>query len=104
MKPPDSPDPRGTLLMLFSVFLFAANTLLLLLRVLSPAYPIFAKIIAAVWLNERASRAALLWMFAGFAGLVAVRRALHRIRIRRGRANPARHVARRRVAMMGIPP
>lgn len=91
--------------MLVSVFLFAANTLLLLLlRVLSPAYPIFAKILAAVWLNERASRAALLWMFAGFAGLVAVRRALHRIRIRRGRANPARHVARRRVAMMGIPP
>ncbi|PAW75474.1 MAG: hypothetical protein B9S38_01485 [Verrucomicrobiia bacterium Tous-C4TDCM] len=29
MKPPDPTDPRGTLLMLLSVFLFAANTLLL---------------------------------------------------------------------------
>ncbi len=141
MKPPDPPDPRGALLMLLSVFLFAANTLLLralslhlpqadgwmallyrgaigmgmvgalygfgrgfsmrallgsklvVLRgvigafstaafylsigqlgasravVLSLTYPIFATLIAAWWLNERASRAALLWMAAGFAGL-----------------------------------
>jgi drug/metabolite transporter (DMT)-like permease len=142
MKPPDPPDPRGTLLMLLSVFLFAANTLLLramslhlpqadgwmallyrgvvgmgmvaalygfgrgfsmramlgsrlvVLRgvigafstaafylsiaqlgasravVLSLTYPIFATVIAAIWLKERASRAALAWMSAGFAGLV----------------------------------
>jgi drug/metabolite transporter (DMT)-like permease len=38
--------------------------------VLSLTYPIFATIIAAVWLKERASRSALLWMCAGFAGLV----------------------------------
>ena len=38
--------------------------------VLSLTYPIFATLIAAWWLKERASRVALLWMFAGFAGLV----------------------------------
>ena len=37
--------------------------------VLSLTYPIFATIIAAFWLKERASRVALLWMSAG-TGLV----------------------------------
>ena len=141
MKPPDAPDPRGLLLMLLSVFLFAANTLLLralslhlpaadgwtgllyrgaigmlmvaalygfgrglswkalvgsklvALRglvgafstaafyltiaelgasrsvILNLTYPIFATLIAAWWLKEEISRTALLWMFAGFAGL-----------------------------------
>ncbi|WP_193213804.1 DMT family transporter [Luteolibacter marinus] len=141
MKPPDTNDPRGFLLMLLSVFLFAANTLLLralglhfpaadgwmaalyrgivgmlmvaalygfgrglslkalvgtklvALRgivgafsiaafyltiaelgasravVLNLTYPIFGTLIAAWWLKEHVSRAALLWMFAGFAGL-----------------------------------
>jgi drug/metabolite transporter (DMT)-like permease len=142
MKPPDTHDPRGFLLMLLSVILFAANTLLLraislhlpaadgwmaalyrgtvgmlmvaalygfgrglslkalvgsklvALRgvigalsiaafyltiaelgasravVLNLTYPIFATLIAAWWLKERVSRAAVLWMAAGFAGLV----------------------------------
>ena len=141
MKPPDTTDPRGFFLMLLSVFLFAANTLLLralsihlpaadgwmaalyrgiigmflvaalygfgrglslksligsklvALRgivgalsiaafyltiaklgasravVLNLTYPIFATLIAAWWLKEHVSRAALLWMFAGLAGL-----------------------------------
>lgn len=142
MKPPDPNDPRGLALMLLSVFLFAANTLLLralslhlpaadgwmgalyrgtvgmlmvaalygfgrglslkalvgsklvALRgivgalsiaafyltiaelgasravVLNLTYPIFATLIAAWWLKERVSRHALLWMIAGFIGLV----------------------------------
>ncbi|MCW1885221.1 DMT family transporter [Luteolibacter flavescens] len=142
MKPPDAHDPRGLALMLLSVFLFAANTLLLralslhlpaadgwmgalyrgtvgmlmvaalygfgrglsvrallgsklvALRgivgalsiaafyltiaelgasravVLNLTYPIFATLIAAWWLKERVSRSALLWMLAGFAGLL----------------------------------
>ena len=142
MNPPDPPDPRGTLLLLLSVLLFAANTLLLralslhlpqadgwtallyrgtigmgmvaalygfgrgfsirallggklvilrgVIGAFSPAafylsiaqlgasravvlgltYPIFATIITAFWLKERASRVALLWMSAGFGGLV----------------------------------
>ncbi|MCW1916816.1 DMT family transporter [Luteolibacter sp. GHJ8] len=141
MKPTESPDPRGLLMMLLSVILFAANTLLLralslhlpaadgwmaalyrgsfgmlmvaalygfgrglsmkaligsrlvALRgiigalsiaafyltiatlgasravVLNLTYPIFATLIAAWWLKEKVSRQALLWMFAGFAGL-----------------------------------
>lgn len=141
MKPPDPTDPRGLLLMLLSVFLFAANTLLLralslhlpeadgwmallyrgtigmgmvaalygfgrglswrslvgsrlvALRgivgaystaafyltiaelgasrsvVLNLTYPIFATVIAAVWLKERVKPAALGWMIAGVAGL-----------------------------------
>lgn len=143
MKPPDSHDPRGVLLMLLSVLLFAANTLLMralslhipaadgwmgilyrgsvgmlmvgalygfgrglslkaligsrlvALRgvigalataafyvtigslgasravVLNLTYPIFATLIAAWWLRESISRRALLWMLAGFAGLLA---------------------------------
>ncbi|WP_035609394.1 DMT family transporter [Haloferula sp. BvORR071] len=145
MKPNDSSlsDPRGVLLMLLSVFLFAANTLLMralslhipaadgwmgilyrgsvgmlmvaalygfgrglsfkalvgtplvALRgiigalataafyvtigslgasravVLNLTYPIFATLIAAWWLKEAISRRALLWMFAGFVGLLA---------------------------------
>lgn len=142
MKPPDPNDPRGIALMLLSVFLFAANTLLLralslhlpaadgwmgalyrgtvgmlmvaalygfgrglslkalvgsrlvALRgivgalsiaafyltiaelgasravVLNLTYPIFATLIAAWWLKEHVSRPALLWMIAGFAGLL----------------------------------
>lgn len=141
MKAPDATDPRGICLMLLSVFLFAANTLLLravglqvptaggwtallyrgavgmamvvalygfgrglspraligsklvVLRgvigafstaafylsigelgasravVISLTYPIFATLIAAGWLRERAPRAALLWMLVGIAGL-----------------------------------
>lgn len=141
MKTTDATDPRGLCLMLLSVFLFAANTLLLravslrlpdvggwtallyrggigmamvaalygfgrglspraligsklvVLRgvigalstaafylsigelgasravVISLTYPIFATLIAAWWLKEKASRAALLWMSAGIAGL-----------------------------------
>lgn len=38
--------------------------------VLSLTYPIFATMIAAWWLKERVSRAALLWMITGFGGLV----------------------------------
>jgi len=38
--------------------------------VLNLTYPMFGSIIAAVWLKERMSRAAGLWMVAGFAGLV----------------------------------
>lgn len=141
MKPTEPHDPRGLLMMLLSVILFAANTLLLralslhlpaadgwmaalyrgsfgmlmvaalygfgrglsmkaligsrlvALRgiigalsiaafyltiatlgasravVLNLTYPIFATLIAAWWLKEKVSRQALLWMFAGFAGL-----------------------------------
>lgn len=38
--------------------------------VLSLTYPIFATLIAAWWLKERTPRAALLWMFAAFGGLL----------------------------------
>lgn len=141
MKADDAPDSRGLWLMLLSVFLFAANALLLravslrlpdigswtallyrgvigmtmvaalygfgrglspraliasklvVLRgvigalstaafylsigqlgasravVISLTYPIFATLIAAWWLKERASRGALLWMLAALAGL-----------------------------------
>ncbi len=37
--------------------------------VLNLTYPIFATLIAAWWLKERITRAALLWMVAGFIGL-----------------------------------
>lgn len=37
--------------------------------VLNLSYPIFATLIAAVWLKEKISIAAALWMLAGFAGL-----------------------------------
>lgn len=142
MKPPDTHDARGFLLMLLSVILFAANTLLLravslhipaadgwmaalhrgvfgmvmvaalygfgrglsmkalvgsklvALRgvigalsiaafyltipalgasravVLNLTYPIFATLIAAWWLKERVSKQAVLWMAAGFVGLM----------------------------------
>ncbi|QJE96896.1 DMT family transporter [Luteolibacter luteus] len=142
MKPPDTYDLRGFLLMLLSVILFAANTLLLraislhlpeadgwmaaLFRgtvgmlmvaalygfgrglslkaligsklvalrgvigalsiaafyltipalgasravVLNLTYPIFATLIAAWWLKEKVSKSAMLWMLAGFAGLL----------------------------------
>ncbi len=142
MNPTDNPAPRGVLLMLLSVLLFATNTLLLryvtmhlpqadgwlalLCRgavgmamvgalygfgrglslkalignklvslrgiigalstaafyltithlgparavVLSLTYPVFATLIAAIWLKERISVLAMIWMIAGFAGLV----------------------------------
>lgn len=38
--------------------------------ILNLTYPVFATAIAAVWLKERLSRAAMLWMLAGFCGLV----------------------------------
>lgn len=38
--------------------------------ILNLTYPIFATLIAAVWLKEKISRAAMLWMFVGFLGLV----------------------------------
>lgn len=38
--------------------------------IINLTYPIFASVIAAVWLKERLSRAALVWMLVGFAGLV----------------------------------
>lgn len=38
--------------------------------VLSLTYPVFATLIAAWWLKERISRAALCWMLAGLGGLV----------------------------------
>jgi drug/metabolite transporter (DMT)-like permease len=144
MKPPHHSDPRGIALMLLSVVLFAANTLLMralslhmpmadgwmgiLYRgtfgmilvaclyafgrglslkslvgsrlvamrgiigalataafyltiatlgasravVLNLTYPIFATLIAAWWLKEKISRHALVWMIAGFAGLLAL--------------------------------
>jgi drug/metabolite transporter (DMT)-like permease len=39
--------------------------------VLNLTYPIFATLIAAWWLKEKISRHALVWMIAGFAGLLA---------------------------------
>ncbi len=38
--------------------------------ILNLTYPIFATLIAAVWLKEKISRAAMVWMFVGFIGLV----------------------------------
>lgn len=38
--------------------------------ILNLTYPIFATLIAAVWLKEKISRAAILWMLVGFCGLV----------------------------------
>ena len=38
--------------------------------ILNLTYPIFASVIAALWLKEKLSRAAMLWMFVGFLGLV----------------------------------
>ena len=38
--------------------------------ILNLTYPIFASVIAAIWLKEKLSRAAMLWMLVGFAGLV----------------------------------
>ena len=38
--------------------------------ILNLTYPVFATLIAAVWLKEKISRAALLWMLVGFCGLV----------------------------------
>ncbi len=38
--------------------------------VLNLTYPLFATLIAAWWLKEKVSRQALLWMFAGLAGLI----------------------------------
>lgn len=38
--------------------------------ILNLTYPIFASVIAALWLKEKLRRAAMLWMFVGFCGLV----------------------------------
>lgn len=38
--------------------------------ILNLTYPIFATVIAAVWLKEKISRAAMAWMLVGFCGLV----------------------------------
>lgn len=38
--------------------------------ILNLTYPIFATLIAAIWLKERISRAAVVWMLVGFCGLV----------------------------------
>jgi drug/metabolite transporter (DMT)-like permease len=38
--------------------------------IINLTYPIFASVIAAVWLKEKLSRAAMLWMTVGFCGLV----------------------------------
>ncbi len=38
--------------------------------IINLTYPIFASVIAAIWLKEKLSRAAMLWMFVGFGGLV----------------------------------
>src|SRR6478735_7813938 len=38
--------------------------------IINLTYPIFASVIAAVWLKEKLSRAAILWMAVGFCGLV----------------------------------
>lgn len=38
--------------------------------IINLTYPIFASIIAAVWLKEKLNRAAMLWMLVGFCGLV----------------------------------
>ena len=38
--------------------------------ILNLTYPIFASVIAAFWLKEKLSRAAMVWMLVGFCGLV----------------------------------
>lgn len=38
--------------------------------ILNLTYPIFGTIIAAIWLKERISRGAMVWMLVGFVGLV----------------------------------
>jgi drug/metabolite transporter (DMT)-like permease len=38
--------------------------------ILNLTYPIFASVIAAFWLKEKISRAAMVWMLIGFCGLV----------------------------------
>ena len=38
--------------------------------ILNLTYPVFASIIAAIWLKEKITRAAMIWMLAGFCGLV----------------------------------
>ena len=38
--------------------------------IINLTYPIFASVIAAIWLKERLSRAAMVWMLIGFCGLV----------------------------------
>lgn len=38
--------------------------------IINLTYPIFASVIAAIWLKERLSRSAMVWMLVGFAGLV----------------------------------
>ncbi len=38
--------------------------------ILNLTYPIFATLIAAIWLKERISRAGMAWMLVGFGGLV----------------------------------
>lgn len=38
--------------------------------ILNLTYPIFATVIAAIWLKEKISRAAMVWMLVGFTGLV----------------------------------
>ncbi len=38
--------------------------------IINLTYPIFASVIAAIWLKEKLSRAAMLWMAVGFCGLV----------------------------------
>ncbi len=38
--------------------------------ILNLTYPIFASVIAAIWLKEKLSRPAMVWMLVGFCGLV----------------------------------
>jgi drug/metabolite transporter (DMT)-like permease len=38
--------------------------------IINLTYPIFASVIAAFWLKEKLSRAAMMWMLVGFCGLV----------------------------------
>jgi drug/metabolite transporter (DMT)-like permease len=38
--------------------------------IINLTYPIFASVIAAIWLKEKLSRAAMVWMAVGFCGLV----------------------------------
>jgi len=38
--------------------------------ILNLTYPVFASVIAALWLKEKLSRAAMIWMLVGFCGLV----------------------------------
>ncbi len=38
--------------------------------IINLTYPIFASVIAAIWLKEKLSRAAMVWMLIGFSGLM----------------------------------